>query len=198
MRKIFSRAQDMGPSHGLDNYQRAIEPTHWPRFACKRVMAIMLPCRGKFSMRKTDNLLKVSTCLTPSFDFYPSSPSALNRLRVFCNRSYDRLIRSAQRDPKLRYDPHLVQRSGQPLPRQDEFKEDVLRPSTMRKPSAKGQSYLFELPCIHGVRTIAAFIIPSRFEIDTCLLRLLTKSVFTMTHRRSIEKSTILSQQVRS
>src|SRR5579863_9519652 len=51
----------------------------------------------------------------------------------------------------------------------------------MRKPSTKGQSYLFELPQIHDVRTMAAFInvtnIPSRFEIDIC------KSLFTTTRR---------------
>jgi len=134
-------------------------------------------------MRKTDNVLKVSTCLSASFCFYRPPPSTLNRLQVFCNRSYDQLIRSAQRGPKHRYDPHLVQRIGQPQPRQD-----VLRLSTMRKPSTKGQSYLFEPPNIHDVRTMAAFInitnITPRSDIDICLLRPPTKSVFTMAYRR--------------
>ena len=114
MGKSFSRAQAIWPSHGLDNYQRGIEPTHWLRCACKRVMSIMLPCGRKSPMRKTDNVLRVSTYLSASFCCYPPPPSMLNRLQVSCNRSYDRVIRSVKRGPKLRYDPHLVQRSGQP------------------------------------------------------------------------------------
>ena len=62
-----------------------IDPTHWLRCACKRVMSILLPCQGNSSMRKADNFLKVSTCLpvTESFCFYLPPPSTLNRLQVF-------------------------------------------------------------------------------------------------------------------
>jgi len=60
-------------------------------------------------------------------------------------------------------------------------------PRRIRKPSTNSQSYLFELPRIHDVRTMAAFInmtnIPSRFEIGICLLQPPTKSLFTITRR---------------